>query len=110
MSELITDKVGLEELVESLEQHEAERTLESLRTGDPFDAGVVEGISNAIDKLDSARTSGELKNVVLDLVSAVDVIGLEEANDAYANGIAAGSSQVAELVREELADTPERDF
>lgn len=110
MSELMTDKFVLDELVESLEQHEAERTLESLRSGSPFDAGVVEGISNAIERLDSARTGADLQTIVQDLTSAYQLTGQEDENDSYAQGIAAGVSHVAEIVREELANTPVRDF
>lgn len=110
MNKKMTDKLTLDELVENLERHEAERELESLRSGSPFDAGVVEGISNAIDRLDSARSSSDLNSVVQDLVSTVNGLDQEEGDDAYAQGIVAGASHVAELVREELADTPEQDF
>jgi hypothetical protein len=110
MNKRRADKTTLDDLVESLEQHEAERTLESLRSGSQFDAGVVEGISNAINKLDSARTSSELQTVVQDLTGISGAFGLEDETDAYAKGIAAGASHVAGVVREELAGIPEHDF
>ncbi|KYZ76677.1 hypothetical protein AXX12_09670 [Anaerosporomusa subterranea] len=110
MNKRRTDKTTLDDLVESLEQHEAERALESLRSGSQFDAGIVEGISTAIDKLDSARTSAELQTVVQDLTSVYGAFGLEDETDAYAKGIAAGTSHVAGVVREELESIPEHDF
>lgn len=106
MNELMTDKISLDELVESLEQHEAERELESLRTGSPFDAGVVEGISNAIDQLDSARNGSDLQSVV----KALTTTEQEADNDLYAKGVAAGANHVAGIVRDELASMPESDF
>ena len=110
MSELMTDKLILDGLVESLEQHEAERTLESLRSGSPFDAGVVEGISSAIERLDSARTGADLQAIVQDLSSVSQLALQEDDYDYYAKGIAAGVSHVAAIVRDELASTPERDY
>lgn len=106
MSGQVTDKASLEALVESLEQHEAERAFESLRSGNPFDAGIVEGISNAIDKLDSARTNFELQSVVKELTN----VESEADNDLYAQGVAAGANHVAEIVLDELATAPDRDY
>ena len=110
MNEAITEKSTLDELVESLERHEAERTLESLRSGSPFDAGIVEGISGAIDQLDSARTSGDLQNVLQNLTSLSSSIQQQTEDDAYAKGIAAGVSHVAGIVQEELESTPVREI
>jgi hypothetical protein len=110
MNKRMTDRTTLDDLVESLEQHEAERALESLRSGSQFDAGVVEGISNAIDKLDSARSSAELQTVFQSLTSVSGSVEQEDESDAYAKGIAAGASHVADVVREELESIPEYDF
>lgn len=109
MNKRKTDKTTLDALVESLQQHEAERTLEALRSGSQFDAGVVEGISNAIDQLGSAKTSADLQTVVQDLTS-VSGSGPNDESDVYARGIAAGNSHVAEVLREELESIPEYDY
>ena len=106
MSERKMDKTSLNELVESLEQHEAERELESLRTGSSFDAGVVEGISNAIDQLDAARTGSDLQTFVAGLTSNMS----DPEDDEYAKGVAAGLSHVAGVVRDELANLPDMEL
>ncbi|MDU4960226.1 MAG: hypothetical protein E6X17_06145 [Sporomusaceae bacterium] len=108
MSKRKTDQAVLGQMVETLEQYEAERTLASLKSGSQFDAGIVEGISTAIDKLDAAKSDVELQTVVQELSGLAGTAGQEE--DAYARGIAAAAGHVAGVVSEELAAMPETDF
>lgn len=111
MSQLTADTDRLDELMESLEQEEAERTLHSLQTGDPFDAGVVEGISIGIDKLDAAKTGLQLGQVMQELLQTSHSFDDEYvSDDAYAKGIAAGANHVAGIVRDELSAMPDQDF
>ncbi len=110
MNKRKTDKTTLDELVGNLQQHEAERTLEALRSGSQFDAGIVEGLSNAINKLDSARTGADLQTVVQDLTSVSGSSEDEDEADVYAQGVAAGSRHAATMVRDELESIPEYDY
>lgn len=108
-----TDKGTLDSLVHSLEQYESEQALESLRTGNPFAAGMVEGISNAIDKLGSARSGSQLQSVMQDLMNNSQVTDDDDTDDAYANGIAAGFSRAAAVMQDglgNLSDTTDDEF
>lgn len=103
------ERAKLQNLVTSLEQYEAERALESFKSGSQFDAGIVEGISNAIDKLGFAGNGAEWQSIVQDLSGIAGTVSQEDEADAYARGIAAGTSHVAGVIREELAGISEPD-
>lgn len=99
----------LQGIVQSLAEQEAERELEALRTGSPFDTGLVEGISNAIEQLDEmleAETApgNKLEQVVRNLAQSSNIVREDAyaSNDEYVRGVAAGASHVIDVLQDEL--------
>ena len=103
------NKQKLIEVVAALENRAGEMHLEAVLSGQPFDAGVVEGMSHAVELIESeldslTRDGNKLERIVSSLENAAQAGNQEakEAGDAFSQGVAAGASHVAEVLQEEV--------
>lgn len=99
----------LVEVVTALGNRAGEMHLEAVMSGQPFDAGLVEGMSHAVELIESELDSltgddSKLERIVSSLENAAQTGSQEarEADDAFSRGVAAGAGHVAEVLQEEV--------
>lgn len=99
----------LKDVVTALGNRAGEMHLEAVMSGQAFDAGLVEGMSHAVELIESEMDSltgegSKLERIVSSLENAAQAGSQEarEAGDAFSRGVAAGAGHVAEVLQEEV--------